>query len=166
MKDKSFVIKVWDLLQEAGRTDEIQFSHKWTEQLPGLTDDGITGIVSLQSLSRDSVYVDLDNVECAIDSICDTCETPFVRDVHIDHYGGKFVLWEENMKLEQEHTEEEIFAINARDEGIDIEDMVVQAILLDAPIVNHCASCAKKIEELPDDNDDNEYFNANNVVIH
>ena len=70
------------------------------------------------------------------------------------------------MKLEQEHTEEEIFAINARDEGIDIEDIVTQAILLDAPIVNHCASCAKKIEELPDDNDDNEYFNANNVVIH
>ena len=110
MKDKSFVIKVWDLLQEAGRTDEIQFSHKWTEQLPGLTDDGITGIVSLQSLSRDSVYVDLDNIECAIDSICDTCEVAFFRPVHIDHYWGKFVLWEENIKLEQEHTEEEIFA--------------------------------------------------------
>lgn len=167
MKDKSFIIKIGDLLKETGRSDQITLQQKWTGLIPGLTEKGISWIVSLQSLSKDSVYVDIEDIACSIDSICDTCETPFVREVAIDHYWAKFILGEENQKLEQEHSEEEVFPINPRDEGIDIEDMIVQAIRLDEPIVNHCAICAKKIAELPDEEADPDYFEGNNnIIIH
>ena len=115
MKDKAFIIKVGDLLQETGRSDEVVFENKWTDNLPGLTDEGITGTISMQSLSKDSVFVEL-----------------------------------ENIKLEQEHSEEEIFPINSRDETINVEDMVIQAIRLGDPIAIHCPVCAQKVAELPE----------------
>ena len=167
MKDKSFVIKIGDLLKETGRSDELIFSQKRTKLIPGLTDEWISGKVFLQSLNKDSIYADLQNIVCSIDNICDTCEAPFVRKVHIDQYWAKFILGEDKQKIEQEQAEEEIFSINPRDEGIDIEDMLVQAIRLDEPIVNHCPICAKKIAELPDEDEDPDYFEGNNnIIIH
>ncbi|MEI6425725.1 MAG: hypothetical protein WCO66_00050 [Candidatus Absconditabacteria bacterium] len=165
MKDKAFIIKVGDLLQEAGRSDEVIFEKKWTENLPGLTEDGISGDIALQSLSKDSVFVELENINCEINSTCDTCEAEFVRSVTVEEYSGKYVLGEENIKLEQEHSEEEIFPINSRDETINIEDMMIQAIRLGDPIAIHCPTCAQKIASLPDEEDDPDYFEGNDNVI-
>jgi hypothetical protein len=36
MKDKSFLIKISDLLNETGRSDEISFENKFVEQLPNV----------------------------------------------------------------------------------------------------------------------------------
>lgn len=167
MKDKAFIIKVGDLLQEAGRSDEISVNNKWSDNVPGLTEEGIAVDIALQSLSNDSVFVNLENISCEINGVCDTCEAEFVRPVFIEDYSGKYVLWEENIKLEQEHSEEEIFPINSRDETIDVEEMIVQAIRLNEPIVQHCAICAQKIAALPDEEDEPEYFEWNdNVIIH
>ena len=166
MKDKSFIIKIGDLLKEAGRKDEMAISHKWSESIPGLTKEWVSADVFLQSLSSDSVFIDIENIACDIENICDTCEADFVRSVFIEEYSGKYVLGEANIKLEQEHSEEEIFAITSRDESIDIEEMLVQAVRLNEPIVYHCASCAQKIAELPDE-EDPDYFEGNdNVIIH
>ena len=167
MKDKSFIIKIGDLLKETGRTDELVFEDKQTELIPDLSAKGISGKVLLQSLTKDSVYADLEDITCAIDCTCDTCGSDFVRDVHIHQYWAKFVLGEEKQKMEQDNSEEEIFSINPRDEGIDIEDMIIQAIRLDDPIVNHCPLCAKMIEELPDEEDDPDYLEwKGNILIH
>ena len=75
------------------------------------------------------------------------------------------MLGEDNIKLEQEHSEEEVFPINSRDESIDIEEMLVQAIKLNEPIVYHCPVCAQKIAELPDEEEDPDYFEGNDNVI-
>jgi hypothetical protein len=165
MKDKAFIIKVGDLLQETGRSDEVIFENKWTDNLPGLTDEGITGTISMQSLSKDSVFVELENINCELNSVCDTCEAEFVRSITVEDYSGKYVLGDENIKLEQEHSEEEIFPINSRDETINIEDMMIQAIRLGDPIAIHCPVCAKKVAELPDEEEDPDYFEGNDNVI-
>lgn len=166
MKDKSFIIKIGDLLKETGRSDEIAFSQKRTTLVPGLTNKWIAGKIFLQSLSKDSIYADLQDITCSIDSVCDTCEASFVRKVDIHQYWAKFVLGEEKQKMEQEHSEEEIFSINPRDEWIDIEDMITQAIRLDEPIVNHCPSCAKIAETLPDEEDPDYFEGSSNIIIH
>gem|GEM_PF-3072049 len=41
IRDKVFKIKIADLLNETGRQDEIEFEHKFSDQLPNLDDDGI-----------------------------------------------------------------------------------------------------------------------------
>lgn len=42
IKDKVFKIKIADLLNETGRQDEIEFEHKFSDQLPNLDDEGIS----------------------------------------------------------------------------------------------------------------------------
>lgn len=42
MKDKNFLIKVSDLLKEAGKIDTIDFDKKYSEQLSSLTKEGIS----------------------------------------------------------------------------------------------------------------------------
>lgn len=42
IKDHGFTIKIADLLHEAGREDHIVFSHKFSDQLPHLTDLGMS----------------------------------------------------------------------------------------------------------------------------
>lgn len=166
IKDKSFNIKIGDLLQETGRKDDLKFQKKWSEKVPGLTEDGISGTIFLQSLSNDSVYADLEDISCDIDSECDTCGQYFKRPVHIEEYSAKYVLGEAAIKLEQEHSEEEIFPISGRDETIDIEELIVQAIRLDEPIVIHCPDCAKTLESTEDE-DDSDYLEGNgNISFH
>ena len=48
MKDKKFLIKISDLLNETGRSDDISFDHKFVEQFPTVTEEGISGTLSLQ----------------------------------------------------------------------------------------------------------------------
>ena len=166
MKDKNFLIKVSDLLKEAGKIDTIDFDKKYSEQLSSLTKEGISWTLTFRSLNQESVYATLTNVVCVLNETCDTCETPYERNVDVDSYTARFVLGEENRKLEQEHTDEEIFPIDGKNETIDIEDMVIQAIVLNEPVAKHCSDCAKKIEAMPDD-DDSEYFEATgNLVFH
>jgi hypothetical protein len=41
-KDKSFNIKIADLLNEAGREDHIDFEHKFSDQLSNMDDTGMS----------------------------------------------------------------------------------------------------------------------------
>lgn len=41
IKDKVFKIKIADLLNETGREDQIDFEHKFSDQLPNLDAEGI-----------------------------------------------------------------------------------------------------------------------------
>jgi len=108
----------------------------------------------LRSLNQESVYATLEKVSCVAKEICDTCETPYQRPIEIENYTARFIIGEDNRKLEQESTDEEIFLIDGKNEIIDVEDMIVQAIVLNEPVAKHCPDCAKKISELPDDEDE------------
>lgn len=166
MKDKSFVIKVSDLIQEWGRKDTVHFEHKFTEQIPNTSKVWISGDIELRSINKDSIYANLEHVNCVLEETCDNCENNFEREVLVDHYTARFVAGEKNQKEEQETSDEEVFLIDTKNETIDIQDMLVQSILLENPIINRCPDCNKKIINLPDE-DDEEYFESHwNVVIH
>jgi uncharacterized metal-binding protein YceD (DUF177 family) len=75
--------------------------------------------------------------------------------VNVSSYIARFVFEDEAVKKkEMAKTEEVVFFIDSKSETINIEDMVVQAILLDDPFVKRCDACTKRLENTSDDEDD------------
>ena len=153
MKDKSFVIKVGDLLQEWGKTDSLDFSWKISQELPQVDDKGISWTVVLNSMNQDSLFVRLEDIHCTLQETCDRCWANYIRTVDIPEYIARFVINEERKKEEQNTSDEEIFVINARDESIDLEPMIVQSITLERPFVNHCPQCEKETQNQKDEDE-------------
>jgi uncharacterized metal-binding protein YceD (DUF177 family) len=154
MKDKKFLIKISDLLNETGKSDEIAFEQKLIEEIPNLTKEGVSGSLTIQSVGADSLLGTLHDVSCSIEDPCDSCGKGFVRDVTIPEYTARFVAKDSITKEEEEASEEAILYINDKDETIDITDMVYQAILLNDPFVKRCPACEKKIAASEDDDED------------
>ncbi len=166
MKDKNFIVKVGDLLQEGGKSDSLDFEGKITWELPNLTKKGIAGTIVLRSLNQDSLYVTLENITCELEDICDRCWVSYTRTVDVPEYVSRFVISEERKKEEQDTTDEEIFVINARDESIDLEPMIVQAIRLQDPFVKHCSVCEKEATNDNDEEDNDEWISGGNIIFH
>lgn len=154
MKDQNFSIKISDLLDQTWMVDEVRFENKFSSQLPNLTKEWISWTFLIQSLNDTSLLGTLKDVHCSINDVCDSCQESFVRKVDIPEYTARFVVEDEQTEIEKEEkAEEEIFSINAGYETINVEDMVVHAIVLQEPIVKRCAACEKKLEHISDDDE-------------
>ncbi len=103
MKDKNFSIKISDLLNQSWSVDEISFENKFSEQLPNLTDDGISWSFVIQSLNDSDIIWTLKNLKCNINDICDSCQKEFVRDVNIHEYIAKFSIQADKINKEAEN---------------------------------------------------------------
>ena len=161
IKDKIFKIKIADLLNETWRQDEIVFEHKFSDQLPNLEDDGIAWTFTIQSLDNTSLLGTLTDVTARFHETCDSCGASFIRSVAIPSYTARFVFEDEAKKeKDAEVSEEVLFTIDPKAETINIEDMVVQAILLNDPFVKRCEKCTKRLAETEDDEDDLGEFQA------
>jgi len=164
--DKVFTIKIADLLIETGRSDEVVFEHKFSDQLPNLDNRGISGSFSIQSLDWSSLMWTLLDVHATFHEVCESCGVSFERSVSIPTYSARF-LFEQELKKELTTTSEEVlFSIDAKSEIIDIEDMVVQSILLNDPFVKRCPQCSARLDSLESDEDSlEEYGSVGNVVF-
>lgn len=155
MKDKVFKIKIADLLNETGREDQIIFDHKFSDQLPNLTDEGMSGTFTIQSLDNTSLLGTLTDVRASFHETCESCGSTYERSVHISSYITRFTFEDELAKDQENHdTEEAVFVIDPKAETINIEDMVVQSILLNDPFVKRCTTCTKRVQDTADDEDD------------
>jgi uncharacterized metal-binding protein YceD (DUF177 family) len=153
MKDQKFLIKISDLLNETGKSDEIAFENKFVEQIPNLMEEGISGSLTIQSVGADSLLGTLHDVICRIEDPCDSCGKNFIREVTVPEYTARFVAKGSLTKEEEEAAEEAILYINEKDDTIDISDMVYQAIMLDDPFVKRCAACEKRLAATEDDDE-------------
>lgn len=147
----SFNMKVSDLLKNPGQTDTIIFENIHTDLLPKLTEDWVSGIIHLQSINDSTIWLTLENVHCSLWDTCDRCLEEYQRPVVCEEYRAKFEIPNDEYKNEEEEenfdvNKEEIFPLNPKSESIDIEDMIVQAVVLQEPFIKKCESC-KKIEE-------------------
>ncbi len=166
IKDRIFKIKIADLLNETGRQDEIVFEHKFSDQLPHLDDQGITWNFTIQSLDNTSLLGTLTDVDACFHEMCDSCGASFMRTVHVPSYTGRFIFEDEVKKKEAPDSEEVLFFIDSKAETINIEDMVVQAILLDDPFVKRCDACTKRLANIDDDEEDLDEFQSKwNIVF-
>jgi uncharacterized metal-binding protein YceD (DUF177 family) len=80
-----------------------------------------------------------------------------MRKVDVPLYTGRFVFEDEVKKKEAPESEEVLFFIDSKAETINIEDMVVQAILLNDPFVKRCDACTKRLESIDDEDDLGEF---------
>ncbi|MEI6119118.1 MAG: YceD family protein [bacterium] len=89
---------------------------------------------------------------------CDSCGASFMRSVDVPSYTARFVFEDEiTKKKESVETEEVVLYIDPKAETINIEDMVVQAILLNDPFVKRCDACTKRLETIDDEDDLDEF---------
>ncbi len=155
VKDKIFKIKIADLLNETWRQDEVVFEHKFSDQLPNLDDEGIAWTFTIQSLDNTSLLGTLTGVTARFHETCESCGASFLRSVDIPSYTARFVFEDEvAKKKEPAESEEVLLYIDPKAETINIEDMVVQAILLNDPFVKRCDACTKRLASTDDDEDD------------
>lgn len=159
-KDKVFKVKIADLLNETGKEDQIHFDHKFSDQLPNLGDEGMAGTFTIHSLDNASLLGTLTDITASFHEVCESCGTAFDRDVEIPSYTARFVFDKDISEKEKTESEEALLYIDPKDETINIEDMVVQAILLNDPFVKRCPKCAKRLEAAGDDEDDLEEFTS------
>ena len=154
IEDKVFKLKIADLLNEAGKADTINFEKKFSDQLPHLTEDGMAGSFTVQSLDEASLLGTLTDITATFHETCESCGKKFLRSVEIPSYTARFVFDKDVSEDEKTQSEEALLFINPKDETINIEDMVVQAILLNDPFVKRCPACTKRLEEAADDEED------------
>ncbi len=154
---RSFVIKVSDLLKTPGGKDEIEFEGLITDKLQGLTKEGIKWIVELQALNDKTIYVTLLHVAAKVNDKSDLSWKAFVREATAKDFSAKFVLEFTNQEDAQREIFDEEFPINEKSETINLEDFVVQAIQLQEPIVKLAKGEEKELENI-DDMDDFDTF--------
>lgn len=164
-KDKLFKMKIADLLNETGKQDEIVFEHKFSDQLPNLDDEGTSWNFTIQSLDNTSLLGTLTDVHASFHETCDSCGASFVRKVDIPSYTARFVFEDDTKKKEVINSEEVLFYIDSKSETINIEDMVVQSILLNDPFVKRCNACTKRLENVNDDDDLEEFTAKWNITF-
>ena len=140
MKGKNFELKISDLLNHLG-TDTIEFEGMKTRLVPNLMEEGMSGNLKLHSLDGESVLVTLEDFECGLADVCDSCGAEFLRNVCIEEYVARFAL---NAKELENSDEEVFFVIDKKSDTINVEEMLYQAILLQEPFVKKCATCASQ----------------------
>ena len=96
MKDQTFEIKVGDLLNQVA-VDEITFENKKTSLISNLSEDWITGKIRLSWIDDENVLVEIENLTCELDEICDYCTKPFKRKIEIQNYSSRFTLNKEEI---------------------------------------------------------------------
>lgn len=151
MGNKAFEVKISDMLQSK-ITDHLSFENKSLESLKNLTDDGVSGEITLQSIWKDSIFATIDQCSCSLKEECERCGEAYERDVEIEDYMGKYVL-ESNAS---EDKEEEILLIDAKNGVIDLSELVYHAVQLQEPFVKYCPNCQKEHDALPEEDFDQE----------
>ena len=149
----SFVLKVADLLRARWSHDTVPFANLMSNHIPQLTEKGMSGELYIQWLNDTTVLVELENVTCDLNEVCDFSETSFVRHVETWWQSARFVVHDGTQGEELDVYDDE-FPINAKDETINLEDFIVQAIVLEQPAVIINPDYQKEYEQSLIDNID------------
>ena len=150
MKDQSFEIKVGDLLSQVA-VDEIDFKNKMTKLIPNLTDNWVSGKIRLSWIDDENVLVEIEELKCELNEICDCCTSSFIRKININWYSSRFTINKDEINYAND---EVLFFIDEKTATINVEEMIYQAIELETPVVLYCPDCAKKHENLTEEDEE------------
>lgn len=166
MKDQTFELKVWDLLNQVA-VDEITFDNKKTDLISNLSEEGITGKIRLSWIDDENVLVEIEELECTLNETCDYCTKPFQRKIKIQGYSSRFTLNKDEINYAND---EVLFFIDEKTATINIEELIYQAVEMERPIVLYCPECAKNHENLSEDEIEESDFDLGgewwNIVFH
>lgn len=149
MKKSKFIINVWDLLLSAWKRDEISFENEMIESLDALIKEWIKWKVIIQSFDQNSLLVTLQDISCTLHEICDRCTESYDRKVEVPEYSAKFQI-----EIDPDYEwDDEVFLID-KNENIDIQDMIINAIKLQEPFTKLCEKCQALVDEDEEDEED------------
>ncbi len=149
MKHNGFEVKVSDILN--GKiTDTLLLENRQIPLLPELTEEGVSGEITIHSLDHESLLVNL-NLEAKVEENCDRCGKSFQREIKIEDYSAKYVCQPDP---EGKDTEEDILLIDTKNGVIDLEELIYHAIVLQEPIVKVCPACRELLENDENGEDD------------
>lgn len=139
MRHNGFEIKVSDLLN--GKiTDTVSFENQHLSEIENLTPEGVSGLLTLQSLDHKSLLVTINHLKCSLEDCCDHCGKSFVRSLEIQDYMAKYVT---EIDPEIQDAEQDVLLIDMKNGVIDLEEMLYHAIQLEEPFVKRCSVCER-----------------------
>jgi len=165
MKDQSFEIKIADLLNQVA-VDELVFENKHTNLIPNLSKDWISGKIRLSWIDDENVLVEIEELSCELNEVCDYCTKEFPRKIEVHGYSSRFTL---NREEKDYANDEVLFFIDEKNATINIEEMVYQAIQLENPFVLYCPECAHQHDALSVEDEEitnTEEWTWGNIVFH
>jgi len=167
MKDQSFEIKVWDLLNQVA-VDEIIFENKRTNLIPNITDDWVSGKIKLSWIDNENVLVEIEELKCELNEICDCCTTSFKRKIEIHGYSSRFTINKDEINYAND---EVLFFIDEKTATINVEELIYQAVEIERPFVLYCSNCEKNHKNLYEDNSEEYELDTDeeygwNIVFH
>lgn len=131
----SCIIKVSDLLRRPSSSDELVIEDCMIDAIPHLRVPGVSALCRFQSTSDGTIVVTLSDITATIDDICDLSGESYIRDIHIISYEWKFsrdVIFHDDPY----YVYEDDFPFLPDGESINIEDMIIQSIVLQEPLVH------------------------------
>lgn len=131
----SCIIKVSDLLRRPSSSDELVIEDCMIDAIPHLRVPGVSALCRFQSTSDGTIVVTLSDITATIDDICDLSGESYIRDIHITSYEWKFspdVVFHDDPY----YVYEDDFPFLSDGESINIEDMIIQSIILQEPLVH------------------------------
>lgn len=139
------------------------FEHKIIKELKHLKPTGLKGEIFLQSLNNHEIFARLNNLEAPMSYTCEKTWQLFDQTIIVTNYESSFVLPSEE---HYDPDQEEVFFINQKDETIDIEPLIREAIQLNEPIIKISPDYLKQHENEPTvDDEDIDYFESHDTVI-
>ena len=148
MKKSKFIINVWDLLISAWKRDEISFKNEFIDNLENLTKEWISGDIIIQSYDQNSLFVTLNDITCTLNEPCDKCTELYDRKVSVPEYSAKFQI-----EIDPDYEwDDEVFQID-KNENIDVQDMILNAIKLQEPFTKKCPKCEIEKDDIDEDED-------------
>ena len=165
-RDNAFVIKVWDLLRNPWRLDTIDFDHLMIEDLPGLSDKGVSWTLILQWVNDGSVKAIIKNATAVVSDVCDLSGEEYDRIIDIKNFDARFSTDVDGE--DKDRVYDELFPLDPQGETITIYDLLLQSIKLQEPIVHIKPGKEYLLDEYDEDEEayEDEDLSTWNVLFH
>lgn len=106
----------------------------------------------------------LKNIKATLEEVCEKCGTTYQRSISIEEFVVRFKKDIKEPEKNEELMDDE-FPINHKDELIDIEEPLMQAIKMEEPLIKLCETCALELQNLPEEESDEvEYLESNEAI--
>ena len=143
MKDLNWKIKISDLLNNPGTTDEIKFENKFLKEDLWIQNPWISWEIFLEWLSHNEILVQLKNIKFNIKYICDICWKEYNQDYLIKE--NETITFTDNPEIKEE-IHDDIFEFNKKNETIDLESIIEIIVKNEEPIIKKCLNCKNKAQ--------------------
>lgn len=148
MHDKSFLIKIADLLKNTWSKDSVYLENKFSKEL-STSEEGISAHVEVMWLNDSSIMVTLSNIKAVVNKECDRCGNIYQEEILVNELVLKAVAPTGEEDFVGEENEHCIIDTNLW--AVDLHDPIVHAIQFCYHVVNNCPDCTKIVESLVDD---------------